>query len=79
MGIETELLANDTAWCNFREMEAVVMTWNAGASTPASLRYEEKKSNILKTILPSGKAPDLLIFGFQELVDLEDKRLTASS
>ncbi|KAL8973044.1 MAG: hypothetical protein Q9183_000212 [Haloplaca sp. 2 TL-2023] len=77
--LETELLANDTAWCNFREMEAVVMTWNAGASTPASLRYEEKESNILKTILPSGKAPDLLIFGFQELVDLEDKRLTAKT
>ncbi|KAL8874297.1 MAG: hypothetical protein Q9174_000337 [Haloplaca sp. 1 TL-2023] len=77
--LETKLLANDIAWCNFREMEAIVMTWNAGASTPASLRYEEKESNILKTILPSGKAPDLLVFGFQELVDLEDKRLTASS
>lgn len=54
------------------------MTWNAGASTPASLRYGGDDSNTLRLILPTGKAPDLLIFGFQELVDLEDKKLTAS-
>lgn len=54
------------------------MTWNAGASTPASLRYDEQESNMLRMVLQPGKAPDLLVFGFQELVDLEDKRLTAS-
>lgn len=54
------------------------MTWNAGASTPAGLRYGEGHPNILRLILPTGKAPDLLVFGFQELVDLEDKKLTAS-
>ncbi|KAL8728642.1 MAG: hypothetical protein Q9166_005257 [cf. Caloplaca sp. 2 TL-2023] len=77
--LETELRSNDTAWCDFEEIEAVVMTWNAGASTPASLRYGEGDSNILRLILPARKAPDLLIFGFQELVDLEDKRLTAKT
>ncbi|KAL8722829.1 MAG: hypothetical protein Q9225_000778 [Loekoesia sp. 1 TL-2023] len=76
--LESEIQANDTSWCNFQEIEAVVMTWNAGASTPASLRYEDKDSNMLRLVLQPGKAPDLLIFGFQELVDLEDKRLTAS-
>ena len=69
---------HDASWCHFREIDAVVMTWNAGASTPASLRYEERGSNMLRLVLPPGKAPDLLVFGFQELVDLEDKRLTAS-
>lgn len=54
------------------------MTWNAGASTPASLRYEEHEPNILRMVLQPGRAPDLLVFNFQELVDLEDKRLTAS-
>ncbi|KAL8910333.1 MAG: hypothetical protein Q9171_004377 [Xanthocarpia ochracea] len=76
--LESELRDNDTSWCNFEEIEALVMTWNAGASTPASLRYGESDPNLLRIILPTGKAPDLLIFGFQELVDLEDKRLTAS-
>ncbi|KAI4280376.1 MAG: hypothetical protein L6R35_005900, partial [Caloplaca aegaea] len=49
-----------------------------GASSPASLRYDEQQPNLLRMLLPPGMAPDLLIFGFQELVDLEDKRLTAS-
>ncbi|KAL8693198.1 MAG: hypothetical protein Q9218_001942 [Villophora microphyllina] len=77
--LQYDLRRKDTSWCEFREIEAVVMTWNAGASTPSSLRYEEKDPNILRIILPGNKAPDLLVFGFQELVDLEDKRLTAKT
>ncbi|KAI4226175.1 MAG: hypothetical protein L6R36_003356 [Xanthoria steineri] len=77
--LESELRDNDVSWCNFEEIEALVMTWNAGASTPAGLRYGEGHPNILRLILPTGKAPDLLVFGFQELVDLEDKKLTAKT
>ncbi|KAL9595954.1 MAG: hypothetical protein Q9219_006114 [cf. Caloplaca sp. 3 TL-2023] len=75
---EFNMQDNDASWCNFREIDAVVVTWNAGASTPTSLFYEGNESNLLRLILPSVKTPDLLIFGFQELIDLEDKRLTAS-
>lgn len=75
---ESEMQDTDSSWCSFREIEAAVMTWNAGASTPASLRYEEQEPNMLRMMLQLGRAPDLLVFGFQELVDLEDKRLTAS-
>ncbi|KAL8850659.1 MAG: hypothetical protein Q9221_004378 [Calogaya cf. arnoldii] len=77
--LDSELRDNDVSWCSFEEVEALVMTWNAGASTPASLRYGESDSNMLRLILPPGKAPDLLVFGFQELVDLEDKKLTAKT
>ncbi|KAL8897765.1 MAG: hypothetical protein Q9192_002418 [Flavoplaca navasiana] len=77
--LESELRDNDVSWCNFEEIEALVMTWNAGASTPAGMRHGESDSNMLRLVLPTGKAPDLLVFGFQELVDLEDKRLTAKT
>ncbi|KAL8651857.1 MAG: hypothetical protein Q9226_004516 [Calogaya cf. arnoldii] len=77
--LDSELRDNDVSWCNFEEIEALVVSWNAGASTPASLRYGESDSNMLRLILPTGKAPDLLVFGFQELVDLEDKKLTAKT
>ena len=70
--------AHDTDYCSFREIKAFVVTWNAGAATPTSLRYEERDSNAFKDILRASDAPDLLVFGFQELVDLEDKKLTAS-
>lgn len=69
----------DVEYCSFREITALVVTWNAGASTPAHIRYEEHEPRFFQEVLQAGEPPDLLVFGFQELVDLEDKKLTASS
>lgn len=66
-------------YCSFREIKARILTWNAGASTPNSLRYDEKSTNFFRDFLAAETSPELIIFGFQELVDLEDKKLTASS
>lgn len=68
---------HDTDYCTFREIKAVVVTWNAGASTPASLRIE-KDIKFFREVLHAEAPPDVLVFGFQELVDLDDKKLTAS-
>ena len=69
---------HDTEYCSFREIKAIVMTWNAGASTPASLRHGEKDIQLFREVLHVETSPDLIVFGFQELVDLDDKKLTAS-
>ena len=69
----------DVEYCTFRETTALVVTWNAGASTPAHFRYEENSPQFFQRMLQAGEPPGLLVFGFQELVDLEDKKLTASS
>ena len=76
---EDDMQDRDTEYCSFRETTALVVSWNAGAATPTHLRYEESDSQFFQSILQSGPPPDLLVFGFQELVDLEDKKLTASS
>ena len=76
---EDDLQDHDTDYCSFREIKAVVVTWNVGAIGPANVRYEEKGSNFFNEVLQTHEPPDLLVFGFQELVDLEDKRLTAST
>ena len=55
------------------------MTWNAGAATPAQLRHDHSNFGSLRDLLGAKEVPDLLVFGFQELVDLEDKKLTASA
>lgn len=70
---------HDIEYCSFRELTALVVSWNAGATTPTHLRYEEKDSRFVNDMLQADVPPDLLVFGFQELVDLEDKKLTASS
>ena len=75
---EGDMQDRDVGYCTFREISALVVTWNAGATTPAHLRYDEADSRFFPDLLQSTDSPDLLVFGFQELVDLEDKRLTAS-
>jgi len=76
--IETELQAQDESYCKMEQIKALVMTWNAGASTPHNLRYAEQDKNFLPNLLKESDMPDILIFNFQELVDLEDKKTTAS-
>lgn len=77
--VELQMQENDTNYCQFEKIKALVVTWNAGASTPSNLRYDEQDASFLKDLLQGGDAPDMLIFGFQELVDLEDKKTTASA
>ena len=70
---------HDTEYCEFEEISTVVATWNAGATTPTSLRHEEKNNSFFREVIRTNDPPDIVVFGFQELVDLEDKKLTASS
>jgi hypothetical protein len=77
--VETEMQKCDVDFCDFREVTAVVTTWNAGASTPGNLRYDEKNNNFFRKVIQPNDPPDIIVFGFQELIDLEDKRLTAST
>ncbi|EFX04276.1 inositol polyphosphate phosphatase [Grosmannia clavigera kw1407] len=67
----------DQTYCDFDTLRGQVMTWNAGASTPSTLRYAEDDARFMQDLLQSSESPDILVFGFQELVDLEDKTATA--
>ncbi|EOO01477.1 putative skeletal muscle and kidney-enriched inositol phosphatase protein [Phaeoacremonium minimum UCRPA7] len=75
--LEEEMKARDSQYCDFEEIKALVMTWNAGASTPNSLRYSDSDASFIQNLLQNSGSPDILVFGFQELVDLEDKTATA--
>lgn len=72
--VDTRMQARDVEFCNFREIKAVVLTWNAGASTPGSVRT----SDFIRDAVTPEDPPEIVIFGFQELVDLENKKITAS-
>ena len=73
-----DMSEHDVDYCSFQEFSANVISWNAGAATPTHLRQEDVDSRVFARILQSHAGSDLFIFGFQELVDLEDKKLTAS-
>ncbi|KAF2646551.1 DNase I-like protein [Massarina eburnea CBS 473.64] len=77
--LETQMHQHDSEYCDFRELSVKVMTWNAGAVKPTSLRHNEQDQNFFRELLQPEDPPDIMVFGFQELVDLEDKKITAKS
>lgn len=79
-GKEDDMQTHEADFCTYRDMTALILTWNAGAAKPSDLRYDRQNSNFFREIL-SGEpsSPDIIVFGLQELVDLEDKKLTAKS
>ncbi|KAF2170733.1 hypothetical protein M409DRAFT_18705 [Zasmidium cellare ATCC 36951] len=77
--IEARMQSRDSEFCSFRELTAAVLTWNAGASKPSFLQHSIDDSNFFRDFMRSGDPPDIFVFGFQELVDLEDKKVTAKS
>lgn len=80
MSVENEMQKRETEYCSFRDINVVLCTWNAGASRPSDLgRGSLPEHNFLENVLRSMDNPDIVVFGFQELVDLENKRLTAST
>lgn len=77
--LEAEMQKNDIEFCTFSPVSALICTWNAGASKPQDLLTRDGDKTFLQDILHSSESfPDILVFGFQELVDLEDKKITAS-
>ncbi|KAJ5134774.1 acylamino-acid-releasing enzyme [Penicillium atrosanguineum] len=73
--LDARMQNRDVEFCKFRELRAAVITWNAGASTPGSLRT----SDFIRDAVQPENPPDIVVFGFQELVDLENKKITAKS
>lgn len=43
--LEDDMKAKDSKYCEYEEIGALIMTWNAGASTPHSLRYSGNDAN----------------------------------
>ena len=72
--LENAMHEADVEYCAFREIKASVATWNVGASNPL-----EVHGDFIFDTIHVEDPPELLVFGFQEVVDLEDRAVTAKS
>ncbi|KIW46029.1 uncharacterized protein PV06_01722 [Exophiala oligosperma] len=72
--IESEMQKRDIEYCTFREIRSAVVTWNVGASSPYNLQKD-----FIADAIHAADPPEILVFGFQEVVDLEDRAVTAKS
>ena len=67
--LEAALHEQDSDYSSFRELCAAVATWNVGAASPLTLKIDDFIAEAINAQDP----PELLVFGFQEVIDLEDK------
>lgn len=75
------MLTREESFCTFRPLKMLICTWNIDAAKPESLTGTNNVTffqRFLATPALEGSQPDIIVFGFQEVIDLEDKKLTAS-
>lgn len=71
--LDTEMQSRIKEFSTFKQLSALICTWNAGASVPHKLSRDYEDSQFIEKMIQDAGSPDLIVFGFQELVDLDDK------
>lgn len=76
--IDKQMVERQPEYCTFREGRALICSWNIDSCKPTDLVGSVENTSFLDSVLNSVDSPDIIIFGFQEVVPLGDKKLTAS-
>ncbi|KAK9249327.1 hypothetical protein V1506DRAFT_466069 [Lipomyces tetrasporus] len=77
--LELSMQEHEAEYCSFRTIQALICTWNVGAAKPTELQQTSTDSKFLRKLLKTADDPELIVFGFQELVELDNKTVTAKS
>lgn len=88
--IEAEKAKREAEFCSYRSIKTLSVTFNMDAASPSDLETSAENMEVFGTMLrnaclvgsdrlPADHPPDIIVFGFQELIDLESKKLTAKS
>jgi WD40 repeat protein len=76
--IDKELVKSEASFSSFRNLNVLVVSWNCGSARPDSLNGNPQNCNLLNDALHSvDSPPDIIVFGFQEVIDLESRRMMA--
>jgi len=60
------MLEEQARFCTYRDIKVLVASWNVNAIRPIELKNE-----VIFDVLLKGSTADVIVFGFQELIDLE--------
>lgn len=78
--IGNELLKREREFSTFRTINVLVVSWNVDAAKPEALTDDSANLTFLHDALTSvSPAPDIISFGFQELIDLESRKMAAKT
>ena len=65
---DTELNLRQPDFCTFRSVRTLCVSWNIDASKPQDLAGTPQNLDFLRDVLLSVDSPDIIAFGFQEMV-----------
>ncbi|KAH7881837.1 hypothetical protein F5I97DRAFT_1932266 [Phlebopus sp. FC_14] len=77
--IEQELLKRESSFNTFRNINVLIVSWNVDAAKPDALSSDVENISFLQEVLQSVDGPDIIAFGFQELIDLESRKMAAKT
>ncbi|KAI5116766.1 hypothetical protein M0805_004983 [Coniferiporia weirii] len=77
--IDNGLLKRESSFSSFRPLKVLVVSWNVDAAKPDALNGCVENTYLLEDVLHSVDAPDIIVFGFQELIDLESRKMAAKT
>ena len=77
---DTELHLRQSEYCTYSSVRSLCISWNIDASVPQDLSGSAANYEFLQQALTSADSPDIISFGFQEMVRFyEYLRLTKSA
>lgn len=85
--LEHSMLKRQPEYSSYRDIKVFIFSWNIDSSKPSDLQNDAQSINCLSDALQSSlqgaayrvEPPEIVVFGLQEVVDLENKKLTASA
>lgn len=73
-------MKREREFSSFRTINVLVVSWNVDAAKPEALTDDAANLTFLNDALTSvSPAPDIISFGFQELIDLESRKMAAKT
>ena len=78
--LDKELVKLESSFSSFRGLTVLVVSWNCDSARPDSLTGEPENFSFLTDTLHSvDHPPDVIVFGFQEVIDLESRKMVAKN
>ncbi|KAK9894154.1 DNase I-like protein [Cystobasidium minutum MCA 4210] len=85
--LEHSMLKRQPEYSSYRDIKVFIFSWNIDSSKPSDLQNDAQSINCLSDALQSSlqgaayrvEPPEIVVFGLQEVVDLENKKLTAKN
>lgn len=77
--LENEIQKSESEFSSLRDLTMLLVSWNCDSARPDSLTSDHASFDFLHDTLTSVDTPDIIAFGFQEVIDLESRKMTAKN